>query len=194
MRGHGTGWQFPSGVTTALLLALIACSGSGGTAPITAPATREEISPTPNIKHTVEAAIEATAEAASTSVTATPAPNIEATITAAIQATAEAASTATPASVPTPRGKALELLSSRWGPEPEPKGYGFRAVVGKIRNNSQKTYVLVTVTINLYDGNDNLVGNAIDVINNLAPGAVWSFKAFVDNDNVRRFEVAISGF
>jgi len=190
VRAHGTGRQFASVITAAILLALIACSGSRGTAPITAPATREEISPTPNIKHTVEAAIEATAEAATTSVTATPAPNIEATITAAIQATAEAASIATPAAVPPPQGEALELLSSRWASGQ----YGSRSVIGNIRNDSQKTYAFVTVTINLYDGNDNLVGNAADVILNLAPGTVWSFNAIVIYDNARRFEVAISGF
>lgn len=51
-------------------------------------------------------------------------------------------------------------------------------VVGKIKNNTDKTYTYVQVEINLYNG-DTLVGSTLANVNNLGPGAVWEFDAIV---------------
>ena len=51
-------------------------------------------------------------------------------------------------------------------------------VVGKVRNNTDKTYSYVQVSVNLYDG-DTLVGSTLANVNNLGPGAVWEFDAIV---------------
>lgn len=83
----------------------------------------------------------------------------------------------------------LELLSV----DSESDGVS-RYVVGKIRNNTDKTYHYVSVSINLYSG-DNVVGSTLDNINNLEPGAIWEFKAYILNEDADQYKVVdISGF
>lgn len=70
-----------------------------------------------------------------------------------------------------------------------------RYAVGKIRNNTNRTYSYVQVEINLYDKNGNQVGSTLANVNNLEPGAVWSFKAPIFEEEAVRFKVAdITGF
>ena len=51
-------------------------------------------------------------------------------------------------------------------------------IVGKIRNTSSTRCKMVTVTYNLYRG-ATLVGNAIDIVDELGPGEEWAFRANV---------------
>ncbi len=70
-----------------------------------------------------------------------------------------------------------------------------RYVVGKIRNNTNRTYSYIQVEINLYDKNGNQVGSTLANVNNLEPGAVWSFKAPILEEEAAQFKVAgITGF
>ena len=56
---------------------------------------------------------------------------------------------------------------------------GYTAYVrGQIKNTSSTTYDYVSVTYSLYDNNGNLIGTALDNMNYLGPGEVWSFEAF----------------
>lgn len=69
-----------------------------------------------------------------------------------------------------------------------------RYIVGKIRNNTDKTYSYVQVEIGLYKG-ENLVGSTLDNVNNLGPGQIWEFKAIVlDNDSDNYKITNVTGF
>lgn len=83
----------------------------------------------------------------------------------------------------------LELLDYDW----ENDGY-LRYAVGHIRNNTNKTYSYVQVSINLYDG-ETQVGSTLDNVNNLEPGATWEFKAAVLDDKATSYKIkGITGF
>jgi len=51
-------------------------------------------------------------------------------------------------------------------------------VVGHVKNNAAKTFRSVKININLYDETGAQVGSTMDIVSNLEPGAVWTFKAF----------------
>lgn len=73
--------------------------------------------------------------------------------------------------------------------------FGVIFIVGKVRNNSQKTFSYVQVEINLYDKEDTQVGSTMANVNNLAPGGTWRFMAPVTADDAARFEVIrVTGF
>lgn len=79
------------------------------------------------------------------------------------------------------------------------KGWGWttdnRYITGTVINQSDNTYSTVIIKFNLYDKENNLVGNAIDSINNLGPHETWKFKALVPYDNAYSAEfVGIDGF
>ena len=65
-----------------------------------------------------------------------------------------------------------------------------RYVVGKLRNNTDRTFNYVQVEINLYDGEGNVVGTTFDNVTNLEPGQTWKFKAVILDDSVKRFKIA----
>lgn len=62
-------------------------------------------------------------------------------------------------------------------------------VVGKIKNNTSNEYSYVQVEINVYDAAGNQVGSTLDNCNNLEPGATWSFKAVILEDNVKTYKI-----
>lgn len=69
-----------------------------------------------------------------------------------------------------------------------------RYVVGEIKNNTDKSYSYVQVSINLYN-DDVLVGSTLANVNNLGPGEVWSFKAPILYDNCNKFKIEeVTGF
>jgi hypothetical protein len=73
--------------------------------------------------------------------------------------------------------------------------FGTLYVVGKVTNNTSKTYGYVQVSINLYDESGAQVGSTLDNLNNLEPHGVWKFKAIVLEDKATRAEVKeITGF
>lgn len=50
-------------------------------------------------------------------------------------------------------------------------------IVGRIRNNTNRTYGYVQVTFQVYDNLGNQVGSAMANVNGLEPGGIWKFKA-----------------
>lgn len=69
-------------------------------------------------------------------------------------------------------------------------------IIGKIKNNTGKTYSYVQVEINLYDGNGNQVDSTISNVLNLEPYKTWSFSAVVlDQSKVKKYQVVnIEGY
>ena len=66
----------------------------------------------------------------------------------------------------------LELIESK-GIKKE----SLTEVVGRIRNNTKRTYSYVQVTFRLYDSQGDQVGSAMANVNGLEPGGTWKFKA-----------------
>lgn len=69
--------------------------------------------------------------------------------------------------------------------------------VGVVVNNKSRDLTYVQITFNLYDKEGNLVGTALDNINNLKSGGTWKFKAmaFCDNDEIAGWELdSITGY
>ncbi len=65
----------------------------------------------------------------------------------------------------------------------------FKAVCGVIRNNTDKKKTMVSIDIDLYDYDGNIVGKISDTIEELEPYQTWKFKALIDTDSVYRFQV-----
>lgn len=71
---------------------------------------------------------------------------------------------------------------------------GLRYVVGHIKNNTEKTYAYVQVSINLYNDGTQ-VGSTLANVNNLEPGGIWEFKALISQDSATEYKIAdISGW
>ena len=71
---------------------------------------------------------------------------------------------------------------------------GLSYIVGKIKNNTDKNYSYVQVSINLYNG-DSVVGSTLANINNLEPGATWEFKAINTASNCTTYKITdLTGF
>lgn len=84
----------------------------------------------------------------------------------------------------------LELLSHEYKP-----GEYYPSIVGKVRNNTSKTYSYASVEINLYDKEKAQIGSTLANINNLEPGAIWKFEAVILEENVASYRIKeISGF
>lgn len=82
-------------------------------------------------------------------------------------------------------GPALELLES----SPTSKDYS-RYIVGRVRNNSSRTYSYVQISFNLYDASGAQVGTAWTNITNLEAGGIWAFEALLFEDNVKTYKLA----
>lgn len=69
-------------------------------------------------------------------------------------------------------------------------------IIGKIKNNTGKTYSYVQVEINLYDGNGNQVDSTISNVLNLEPYKTWSFSAVViGQSRVKKYQIVnIEGY
>ena len=63
-----------------------------------------------------------------------------------------------------------------------------RYVSGHVKNNTQKTYSYVQVSINLYKG-DALVGSTLDNVNYLGPGETWEFEAIILDDSADSYRI-----
>ena len=67
-------------------------------------------------------------------------------------------------------------------------------VVGKIKNNTNRTYSYVQVSINLYKG-ESQAGSTLANVNNLEPGGTWEFKAMVTNTDATSYKIVdVTGF
>lgn len=67
--------------------------------------------------------------------------------------------------------------------------YSGQHVTGSIRNNTRRTYSYAQVQINVYDSNGAQIGSTMDNINNLAPGGIWKFDAYVFEENGSKVSV-----
>lgn len=71
---------------------------------------------------------------------------------------------------------------------------------GIVKNNTKRDMSYASITFNLYDKDGNLLGTALDNINNLKAGGTWKFKAtsFLTSDQMKevtKWEVVeLSGF
>lgn len=64
-----------------------------------------------------------------------------------------------------------------------------RYVTGKVKNNTNKKYSYVHVSINLYK-DENLLGSTMANANNLGPGEIWEFSAPILYDNCNNYKIA----
>jgi len=67
--------------------------------------------------------------------------------------------------------------------------YGARYVVGTIKNNVNKQFTYVQVTINEYDSSGAQVGSTLANTNNLEAYGTWKFKAYVLDKDATDFKV-----
>jgi len=67
--------------------------------------------------------------------------------------------------------------------------YGSRYVVGTIKNNVNKQFSYVQVTINEYDSTGAQIGSTLANANNLEPYGTWKFKAYVLDKEATDFKV-----
>ncbi len=85
------------------------------------------------------------------------------------------------------------------GEEVVSDGWSYK-ITGILTNNSGASRKYVQIEYNLYDADGNLLGTALDNINNLEDGGTWKFSAaaFVTSDelqNIASYELAdVSGF
>lgn len=85
----------------------------------------------------------------------------------------------------------LQVLETRY----ESERYGPGWIVGKVKNNTGRSYSYVQVEIAMYDKQGNLVGSTLDNVNHLAPGQIWNFRAPLLDDRASRYRVVrVTGF
>lgn len=69
-----------------------------------------------------------------------------------------------------------------------------RYITGKVKNNTDKTYSYVQVSVNLYK-DDALLGSTLANANNLGPGEVWEFHAPVLYEDCNRYKIVeVTGY
>lgn len=69
-----------------------------------------------------------------------------------------------------------------------------RYVVGHIKNNTNRTYSYVQISINLYNDGTQ-VGSTLANVNHLEAGSTWEFKALITEDSATEYKIAdISGW
>ena len=62
------------------------------------------------------------------------------------------------------------------------------AIVGKVKNISNKTFSATKINFTLYDSSGSQLGNAFDIITNFKAVNTWSFKVDVYKQNVASYE------
>jgi len=87
----------------------------------------------------------------------------------------------------------LLLMSREW--QSPRDAYGSPHIVGEIKNTSSKTLSYVQITCQLFDEQGRQIGNAMDNVNNLAPGGIWKYSALVFEDGARTYRCTeVTGF
>ena len=61
-------------------------------------------------------------------------------------------------------------------------------IVGSIKNISNETFSMVTITFTLYDSAGNQIDTATSSVSNFRPGNTWKFEAYIWNSKASRFE------
>lgn len=67
--------------------------------------------------------------------------------------------------------------------------YDNKAIIGKLKNNSNRRYNDVFIYINLYDTSNNQLGFTTAVTTNLEPGITWNFQADFFEENVSKYKI-----
>ncbi len=80
----------------------------------------------------------------------------------------------------------LEILSFDWGET----SFGSRAIVGTIKNNTDREWAYASVQFELLDEDRNTVGSALDNVSHLGAGGTWKFSALVLEDSAAIARVA----
>lgn len=84
----------------------------------------------------------------------------------------------TPTSGKTETVKKVEKFTLQDGHKGSSDKYGISYTIeGTIKNNTDKQYSYVQVTLNLYDSDGAQIGSALANINNLEANGLWKFKA-----------------
>lgn len=68
--------------------------------------------------------------------------------------------------------------------------YGSIYIIGRVRNNSNRTFSYAQISFRLFDKNGNHIGTAMDNITNLEPKSIWKFKALILNEEATKFQFA----
>lgn len=98
----------------------------------------------------------------------------------------------TPSSTPSSQAKVPDLEVVEHSPVSEEYA---RYIVGTVKNNTNKKYEYVQVSINLYDKTGAQVGSTMANVNNLEPHGTWKFKAIVLEDNTAKYKIdKVTGF
>lgn len=64
------------------------------------------------------------------------------------------------------------------------------AIVGTVRNVSQRKYAYVQIEFSLYDKAGGRIGSASDNITNLEPGSKWNFQARIFDERAAAYKLA----
>lgn len=73
--------------------------------------------------------------------------------------------------------------------------FAIEYIVGTLKNESGKKTKYIQIVFNLYDEDGNVIGSAMDNINNIDPDGTWRFKAMILDDDFASFELSeITGF
>lgn len=68
------------------------------------------------------------------------------------------------------------------------EGY-YKAVCGVVKNNTNKKKIWVSIDIDLFDNEGNILGQISDSIDELGPNQTWKFRALLDTYNAARYKV-----
>jgi hypothetical protein len=79
----------------------------------------------------------------------------------------------------------LELINSNFCKNE----LGVKSICGTVKNNGMRSLNTVTVKINFYDSENNLVGDTVAVSGVLHGNGQWKFKSPVTIPNVERYEI-----
>lgn len=62
-------------------------------------------------------------------------------------------------------------------------------VFGKVENISEENFDLVSIEINIYDRNEEVIEEISDNIKNFKKQEIWNFKAVISKKNAYNFEI-----
>ncbi|MFB6367655.1 FxLYD domain-containing protein [Paenibacillus elgii] len=67
--------------------------------------------------------------------------------------------------------------------------YGFRYVIGTLKNTTSSELKYVSININLYDDEKNQVGSTLAAVQTLDANGTWKFKAPVTEKSAKTFKI-----
>ena len=67
--------------------------------------------------------------------------------------------------------------------------YGNNGICGILKNNSNTRYKYVSIKINLYDENNELIGSTLANKNNVEPQSLWNFQATISDPSIKTYKI-----